>query len=326
MRRVGGPVNAGSVVGGPTDGRPADGDDEGEHVDDVIIECAINGTTAKAANPSVPIEPSEIATDALACIEAGAAIIHNHIDRYGLTEDQAAERYLEGWRPVLAARPDALVYPTVHFGRSLSYEHLIPLAAAGLRVGLADPGSVNLGGADADGIPQGGFIYRNSFEAIGRAFAICSEAQLGPSLAIYEPGFLRAALAWWRAGRLPQGSMIKLYFATDRGYLGAPFGLPPTVAALDAYLELLDGCDVPWAVSVVGGDVIASAIARPALERGGHLHLGLEFYGVDRTPTNVELVREAVALCASAGRPVATPDRAAEILGLPLGASPLPAP
>jgi len=46
----------------------------------VIIECAINGATSKATNPHVPSEPSEIAADALACMEAGAAIIHNHID------------------------------------------------------------------------------------------------------------------------------------------------------------------------------------------------------------------------------------------------------
>ena len=287
----------------------------------VIIECAINGNTSKATNPNVPTGPSELAADALACIAAGAAIIHNHIDRFGLGIDEAAERYLEGWRPVLAARPDALIYPTVHFGASISYEHLVPLAEAGLRVGLADPGSVNLGGSDIDGLPTGGFVYANSFDAIARAFEICTEHQLGPSLAIYEPGFLRATLAWWRAGRLPRGAMIKLYFSTERGYLGAPFGLPPTITALDAYLEMLDGCDVPWAVSVVGGDVIASEVARAAVERGGHLHLGIEFYGGDRTPTNVELVTEAVELCRSIGRPVATPDQAAELLDLPRAAS-----
>jgi 3-keto-5-aminohexanoate cleavage enzyme len=283
----------------------------------VIIECAINGTTSKATNPSVPIEPSEIAADALACLEAGASIIHNHIDRYGINEVAAAERYLEGWRPVLAQRPDALLYPTVHLGPTISYEHLIPLAAAGLRIGIVDPGSVNLGGTDARGIPQGSFVYANSFDAISHAFDICREHRLGPSLAIYEPGFLRATLAWWRAGQLPEGSMIKLYFSTERGYLGAPFGLPPTVRALHAYLELLDGCDLPWAVSVVGGDVVNSEIVRPALEQGGHLHLGLEFFFGDRMPRNVDLVADAVALCHSIGRPVATPDDTAGILGLP---------
>lgn len=68
---------------------------------------------------------------------------------------------------------------------------------------------------------------------------------------------------------------------------------------------------------VVGCDLGRSEVTRIALERGGHLHLGLEFYGGDRQPTNVELVEEAVALCKEASRPVATCEEAAGILGLP---------
>lgn len=286
----------------------------------VIIEAAINGTRTTEHNPNVPRTPDEIAVDALAAIEAGAAIVHNHIDLFGVDEASAADRYLAGWRPVLDERPDALLYPTVHFGPPIGYEHLIPLASTGLlRIGITDPGSVNLGGVDADGVPAGGIVYANSYDAIARAFEICREHRLGPSLAIYEPGFLRTTLAWWRAGRLPAGAMVKLYFSTERGLQGAPFGLPPTAAALEAYLELMSGCDLPWAVSLVGGDVVASAVGPLALDLGGHLHLGLEFFAGDRAPSNAELVAEAVALCEKAGRPVATPDQAAAILGLPRG-------
>src|SRR5258708_15115044 len=98
-------------------------------------------------------------------------------------------------------------------------------------------------------------------------------------MAIFEPGFLRTALAWWRAGRLPAGAFVKLYFGGDHGYLGgkgkgATFGLPPTRTALAAYLELLDGCDLPWSVAALGGDVVASGLARAAVEAGGHIHVG----------------------------------------------------
>jgi uncharacterized protein (DUF849 family) len=283
-----------------------------------IIEAAVNGGTTKDQNPNVARTPDEIAADALACIEAGAAIIHSHIDLRATTGEEAAERYLEAWRAVLAARPDALWYPTANLGRAgHDYDHIAPLARSGLlRLGLCDPGSVNLG-RTVDGLPSGASVYSNSFDDVAHQLGLMAQHRLGASLAIYEPGFLRCALAWHRAGRLPPGSVVKLYFSTERGLTGTAFGLPPTAKALDAYLELLEGSGLPWAASVSGGDVVACGMADLALDRGGHVHLGLEFYGGDRTPTNVELIREAVARCEAHGRPVASPEQAAGILGLP---------
>jgi 3-keto-5-aminohexanoate cleavage enzyme len=288
----------------------------------VIIEAAINGATPKTRNPHVPISSAELVEDALACFEAGASIVHLHCNPVGGPDDEVAERYLEAFRPVWAERPDALIYPTVNFGAAgMSFGHLPLLAKEGVRVGLLDPGSVNLGRSGDDGRLTGSFVYANSFDRIGEIFALHEELQLGPSLAIYEPGFLRATLAWHRAGRLPAGTMVKLYLSTEQGLTGAPFGLPVTAKALEAYLEMLDGTGLPWAVSAAGGDIGRSEVARLALQRGGHLHLGLEFYGdpsgAGRTPTNVELVNEAVAVCAEEGRPVASCAEAAQILGLP---------
>ncbi len=284
----------------------------------VIIEAAINGFTPRTVNPNVPKTAAEIAADASACFAAGAAIVHNHGAVFGDPEAVAAE-YLAGWEPVLAGRPDALLYPTANVVDGvLDVRHLALLADTGvLRVSLCDPGSLNLGGVDADGAPVGSFVYTNSFDAIGVQMEQASRDRVGPSLAIYEPGFLRCALAWWRAGRLPRGSMLKFYLSTEQGYMGAPFGLPATPAGLDAYLDLLGDCPVPWAVSVVGGDVVGSGLAQLAIERGGHVHLGLEFHAGDRTPTNAELVSEAVQVCERLGVRVATPDEAAELLDLP---------
>lgn len=284
----------------------------------MVIEAAINGFTPRRRNPNVPLTPDEITADALACLDAGAAIVHNHLDRPGLGVEESVERYLEGWAPVLARRPDALLYPTVLFRAdgSTGHDHLAPLAGSGMRIAPVDPGSVDIGPLGPDGLPAGDYVYRTSFDEARAAFEVCARHGLGPSIAVYEPGFLRTALVWWRAGRLPRGAMFKLYFSTDHGYLGAPFGLAPTTLALEAYLELLDGCDVPWAVSVVGGDLVGTDLARLALERGGHLHLGLEFFAGDRTPTNAELVHEATELCRSVGRPVASPTDAIGLLDL----------
>ena len=193
-----------------------------------------------------------------------------------------------------------------------------------MRISIVDPGSVNLGAADADGIPGGGFdfVYENNFTLIRHAVEICDRHQLGPSIACFEPGFVRTVLAYDRAGRLPSGAFVKLYFGGDFDYLGggtggAGFGLPPTNKALDAYLEMLEGTDLPWAVAVIGGDVIETGLAQRAIDMGGHLRVGLEDYAGPRTPRNAELVQEVVALAKSAGRPVATPQQTAEILGLP---------
>ena len=185
-----------------------------------------------------------------------------------------------------------------------------------MRLSLCDPGSVNLGGLGPDGLPASGIVYANSFDDVAHQFGLCDQFGLGPSIAIYEPGFLRCVLAWWRAGRLPAGAMVKFYFGGDDGLPRPASDSAATRTALDAYLELLGDCDVPWAVAVLGGDVLESGIARYALERGGHLRVGLEDHAGARQPTNEELVREAVALAEDVGRPVATPDEAAKLLDL----------
>ncbi len=94
------------------------------------------------------------------------------------------------------------------------------LAAEGLiRASFVDPGSVNLGGAGRDGLPPPiEYVYANSFADIRYAFDLSVEHGLGPSIAVFEPGFLQVVLAYHEAGALPPGTLVKLYFAAG-GYL-----------------------------------------------------------------------------------------------------------
>ena len=166
----------------------------------MIIEAAINGATPKERNPNTPRLPDEIAADALACLDAGAAIVHNHVDVVAVPGEESPPRATSrvGSRSS-TERPDALIYPTTNFGPGVegAYSHMAPLAATGwLRIGIIDPGSVNLGGCDDDGLPAApGFVYANSFGDIRHQAALCDELRLGPSMAIFEPGWLRTALA-----------------------------------------------------------------------------------------------------------------------------------
>ena len=153
--------------------------------------------------------------------------------------------------------------------------HVEPLVdKAGLRIGLVDPGSVNMTWADADGLPA---AERPRVREHGRGDPLgVRGVRSSPSRA--EHLDLRAHvaqphLAFHRAGKLPPGAMIKLYFGGPYGYFargeGVSFGLPPTVKAVDAYVEVLEGSNLPWSVSALGGDILATPAARHALELGG---------------------------------------------------------
>jgi uncharacterized protein (DUF849 family) len=76
-----------------------------------VIEVAVNGTTPKSVNPHVPRTPAEITADALACVDAGATIVHNHNDEPMVVSDgvHSPEPYIAAWEPILAAHPDVLL-------------------------------------------------------------------------------------------------------------------------------------------------------------------------------------------------------------------------
>ena len=284
----------------------------------LVIEAAINGATMKEAQPYVPRATAEIVDDAVACFEAGAAIVHHHTDDGLLVGRHATEPYRDAWTAILRRVPDAILYPTMggggpHTNIRERYAHVEELADLGLlRLALVDPGSVSLGPLDADGLPMAiDLVYQNTFADARYMFDVCNARKLAAHVSIFEPGFLRIALAYHARRRMPPAK-IQLYFGGD----ALPFGLPPTAASLDAYLAMLAGTDLPWMVGVIGGDVTAS-LAALAIERGGHVRVGLEDYVGPGQPRNAELVRNVVALAARHGRRIATRAEAAGILGLP---------
>jgi uncharacterized protein (DUF849 family) len=113
--------------------------------------------------------------------------------------------------------------------------------------------------------------------------------------------------------------MVKLYFGGKFSIykIGEPalnFGLPPTKQALDMYLAMMEGSSLQWNVGLFGDSLLEAPVARYALEKGGHLRVGIEDIASVTDATNVETVEAAVALANEVGRPIATPTQARAIL------------
>ena len=84
-----------------------------------------------------------------------------------------------------------------------------------LRLALVDPGSVSLGALDPDGLPMAiDLVYQNTFADARYMFDGCLARGLAAHVSIFEPGFLRVALAYHACRRLPPAK-IQLYFGGD---------------------------------------------------------------------------------------------------------------
>jgi 3-keto-5-aminohexanoate cleavage enzyme len=271
----------------------------------LVIEAAINGSTTKEANPNVPRSVDEIVATALACVEAGASIVHNHNDEpnFGEPSTHSPDPYDAAWRQIWAAHPGLLMHPTTSGERSAGIEqrfsHIDELHRRGaLTMSTADAGCFSAAFALPDG-PMALPVFGNSATEVDWIFRRCREADVPVHVSIFEPGFLRLTLAHHWAGSLPRRTKIQLYF----GGPAALFGLPPTQSSLNAYAEMLTNVGLPWMVGVLWGDLLGSGLAEAALRAGGHIRVGLEDYAGADQPTNEDLVAQAAELGAKYGRP-----------------------
>lgn len=289
----------------------------------LIIEVSLNGSVKPEQNPHVPYDDDDIVAQAVECMEAGAALVHNHTRDPVFRESgiMDAEDYARPWRKLLAIRPDAILTPTMPANPPNGvpvadrFAHITVMAEEGLIAqGLCDPGSFSVSVPMEDGaFAPSQLVYRNDARDSHFYVEECRRLNLGMSISIFEPGFVKFIMSLHRAGRLPPGGIMKFYFGSD----AMSFGLPPTAKALDAYLEMIEGSDLPWSVSAFGDDCVGCGLAEMAILRGGHVQVGIEPYGGPRKPKNIELVEEVVALATRLGRPIASPEQAAEILRLP---------
>lgn len=275
----------------------------------VWVEVALNGTWGTGRQPLAPVTTERLVTEAIACADAGAAVVHLHAFDDAGRPQEAFDLYAPVFEAIRAAR-DVICYPTVPMGPvpavdlgagRARYDTVDRLARAGLvEWAVVDPGSLVVATTDELAAGGDGFLYANGAADVRAGLAVCAEHRLVPSFAVYEPGFTRlgAALREPAAPRPVHRFMFSTSFA---------FGFPPEDWALEAHLRLLAASDpgAPWMVAGLG--VQLGDLADIAVDRGGHVRVGLEDAPLGCRSTNVELVRAVVARIEAAGRRVATP-------------------
>ncbi len=283
----------------------------------VIIEAAINGAAPRKLNPHIAYSPAEIAADAIATARAGAAIIHFHVrDPESGQWVHDLPYYAEVYRRT-RAQSDALLWPTfpIEGDAAARFSHFVELAkdpATRPDFGAGDMGSVNLAAYDpaAKKLHGGDLVYQNSYATMRYFLERSRELGLRPTLQIFDPSFLRAALVFLEMGVLTEPLMLKFYLGGPE----LPFGLPPTLKSLEAYLDMLKGVRANWFAATLGGDNLP--LAPLIVSLGGHVRIGLEDYQYAHAgqPGNPELEARAAAAIRAMGHEVATPAEARAIL------------
>ena len=291
----------------------------------LIIDVRVNEYTFRDPNPHVPYSPEEIARDAAECREAGASIVHYHArDPESGAPSADPELYAETARRIRSVC-DAIVLPTLGAGTIPDLDErfahvdamarspetradMVPLDLATLNLPLWSPGTESVGGDE--------LAYQNTVGSLKFLAQRARAVGVMPMAAIWNVASLRLLEAFVETGVLPRGIWAEL-FLTEGGLIA---GHPGTRRGLDALLDFLpESAECVWAVGCYGGSLLD--IAEYAIERGGHVALGLGDFAYPELgsgePRNAEVIEAVAEIARRKGRALATPDEARAALGLP---------
>jgi 3-keto-5-aminohexanoate cleavage enzyme len=273
-------------------------------MDPLIITVApVGAELTPDDTPHLAVTPHALGEVARACRAAGASIVHVHCRNDDGSNTHDVARFRAAFAAVRAASDLIVQFSTGGAIGMTPQERAGPLA---LRPEMATLtcGTVNFGDD----------VFENSFPVMRGILAEIQRHGVRPELEIFDWGHLSNARRLEREGLLSFPQHVDFV-------LGVPGGLDASVDHLAALVrELPAGCT--WSVAGIGRAQLPMALV--AIAMGGHVRVGLEdniYYSRGRLATNDELVARVARIAAEMGRPVATPDEARTLLGLPAPAA-----
>ncbi len=272
----------------------------------IIITAALCGAgTMKSQTPHVPVTPDEIAADSVACVKAGASVIHIHVRDDEGKNTMETKRFcevVEKVREALAKENlDAVLNLTTSgskFPEDMRLAHLPILLP---EMCSYDPGSLNWANS---------YVFLNTPQFLEKLGTLSQELQIKPECEIFDGGHMTNVDYYLKKGFLK----APIHYQFVLGVQGAMKG---NIDSLNFLLPKMQSGST-WSITGIGPSHMCCLLAGLAMDCDG-LRVGLEdnlYYEKGVLATNTSLVERAVKISEDVGRSIATAADAREILGL----------
>lgn len=284
-------------------------------MDKAILTCAMNGVLTNPKQHPVPVTPEQMATSAKEAYDAGASIMHIHF-----RNQDPDLGHLPSWEPEVAAActsairdacPGVIINQTTGVIGSDVSGPIGCMEALKPEIAACNAGSLNYLKIRKNGQwawPP--MLFDNPVEKIEEMLQAMQRLGALPEFECFDLGIVRSVNLYVQAGMAET--------AQYNFVMGVASGMPVDAELLEFLLRYKRE-NSHWQTTLIGRSEVWPVHQRAA-ELGGMLRVGVEdtFYlpNGERTSGNGQLI-EALAQCArNAGREVASPTEARQILGI----------
>jgi 3-keto-5-aminohexanoate cleavage enzyme len=283
----------------------------------VIITAALAGSvTLKEHNPAVPYTPEEFVREAKRAEEAGAAIVHIHfrdpITGTPTTDPAIMQDVVQG------IRENTGLLLNLSTGVSLDStlaERKRPIEYHSPDLASLNPGTMNFCTVNyKDGSIIADKTYHNPLQGTLEFGTLMKEKHIKPEIECFEPSHVHNALFFFEHYDF---LVPPLHFSFVFGVMG---GVRFNSDMVNSFVHAIPEGST-W--QGIGAGPLCFQVAMASAVFGGHIRVGLEdnIYIDTLTKTkskgNGDQVEKAVQIARMAGRQVATPAEARDILSLP---------
>jgi 3-keto-5-aminohexanoate cleavage enzyme len=269
----------------------------------LIITAAITGAeTTREMNPNLPVTPAEQAAAAAECVKAGASIIHLHVRDDRGNPTQSLDRFRASIEAIRKSCPSNVIIQ-ISTGGAVGEpmeKRIAPIVEIKPEMASLNVASMNFGDE----------VFVNDPIEVRKLAGHMLELGVVPEVEVYDAGHVEIAKRLLKEGLLKKP--IHYQFV-----LGVAGGMSGEERNLKFLIDSIENGDT-WAVAGIGRWELPCATY--AIRNGGFVRVGFEdnvFYekGVI-AKSNAQLVERVKHLARAAGRAVATPAQAREILGI----------